>query len=216
MKVNPRSILVAIPTHDGKIWADCAGGIGHCIAGQRFGNFYFHVQGSHIQHIRNQIAGIFMRSKFEWVMLIDSDIGFTVEDWDLFWEGDEIVATAEYPKKDGSNLPVTFGLGFVRVHRDVFTTLQALRATDDGVILDPTGQQGHELVMQYYEKGNVEHDYFRSGATSDARFMQEDFGFWSLVHLANIKPKVEKRTKLKHWGSKCYEYAPEFAQEGAN
>jgi hypothetical protein len=216
MKIDPRSIFVTIPTHDGKIWGDCAGGLVHCVAQQRFGSFYLHVQGSCIPHIRNQIAGIFLRSKFEWLMCIDSDVGFTVNDWDLFWQGDEIIATAEYPKKDGSNLPVTFGMGFVRIHRSVFEALRELRATDDGVIRDPTGQQGHELVGQYYEKGHIDHDYFRVGATSDSRYMQEDFGFWSLVHLAGITPKVEKRTKLKHWGVKCYEYVADFERDGAN
>lgn len=219
MKIDPRSILVAIPTHDGKIWADCAGGIGHCIAGQRFGNFYFHVQGSCIPHIRNQIAGIFLRSKFEWLMCIDSDVGFTVKDWDFLWEGEELIATAEYPKKDGSNLPVTFGMGFVRIHRSVFETLNRLILTEDGAKVCPPDaviDSLHCAVGTYYEKGNIDRDYFRVGATSDSRYMQEDFGFWSLVHLAGIKPKIEKRTKLKHWGSRCYEYVADFEREGAN
>lgn len=204
MKIDPRSILVAIPTHDGKIWTDCAGGIGQCIASQRFGNFYFHVQGSCINHIRNQIAGIFRRSTFEWLMCIDSDIGFTVKDWDYLWEGDELIATAEYPKKNGTNLPVTFGMGFVRIHRSVFDTLEKLTI------------EGAEAVSRYYESGNIELDFFRTGASSDSRWMSEDFGFWSLVHLAGVTPKIEKRTKLKHWGVKCYEYVAEFEQEGAN
>jgi hypothetical protein len=217
MKIDPKSILVAIPTHDGKIWADCAGGLGHCIAQQKFGNFYFHVQGSCINHIRNQIAGIFMRSQFEWLMCIDSDVGFTAQDWDLFWEGEELIATAEYPKKDGSNLPVTFGMGFVRIHRSVFERLMSLRMDDaGGVIQDPRSDAGHDLVSRYYEKQHIECDFYRTGASSDSRWMAEDFGFWSLVHLAGIKPKIEKRTKLKHWGVKCYEYVADFEREGAN
>lgn len=198
-------VLVTIPTHDGKIWCDCVGGIAQSIAARRFGSTYFHVQGSCIGHIRNQIAGIFKRqTQFDTLICIDSDIGFSVQDVDYLMEGDEPIATAEYVKKLEQYLPVTFGMGFVRIHRSVFETLDALLDAD-----------GKEVVHGYYEHGQLERDYFRTGASSDSRWMAEDFGFWSLVHLAGIKPKIEKRTALRHWGIKSYNYIPpgEFAAQ---
>lgn len=192
---NPRKVMVAIPTHNGQIFAECAGGIAQCVAAQRFGNFYFHVQGSCINHIRNQIAGIFLRSEFDTLVCIDADIGFTCQDFDFLMEGEEIIATAEYCRKMMEYSPVTFGMGFVRIHRSVFAKLDNLM--DD---------EGKPLVGTYYEDGHIERDYFRTGASSDSKWMAEDFGFWSLVHLSGIKPKVEKRTTLKHWGMHAYVY----------
>jgi hypothetical protein len=196
--------MVAIPSHNGQIFVECAGGVAHCVAGCRFGNFYFHVQGSCINHIRNQIAGIFLRAtQFDILVCIDADIGFTQQDFDYLMEGSEDIATAEYCRKHEDYVPVTFGMGFVRIHRRVFEALDNL--LDDA---------GNPLVGTYYEGPNMERDYFRTGASSDSRWMAEDFGFWSLVHLAGIKPKVEKRTRLNHWGLKAYKYRPD-AEFGA-
>jgi len=203
-KVDPRKILVSIPTHDGRIWAGCAGGISQCVAAQRFGNFYFHAGGSCINHVRNQMASIFLKSQSEILICIDSDIEFTVQDFDFLMSGPEMIGTALYLKKVERYLPVTYGMGFVRIDRQVFEILDQL--------VDDTGRP---MVAEYYENGHIEKDYFRTGASSDARWMAEDFGFWSLVQLAGITPQIEKRTRLKHWGMKSFNYVGDVEQGSA-
>jgi hypothetical protein len=198
-------VLIAIPSHDGRIWCECAGGLAQVMSHGRAGSMYFHVQGSCIGGIRNEIAGIFLRSRFDTLVCIDSDIGFTLTDFDLLMSGDEKIATAEYCRKSDEYKPVTFGMGFVRIHRSVFHTLDNL-----------TDEQGCERVHSYFKDGNLERDYFRTGASSDSKWMAEDFGFWSLVHMAGITPKVEKRTRLNHWGIKCYSYQGDAEFAGAN
>lgn len=188
-------VFVHIPSHNGQIWCGCAGGLAQLAAAGRFGGMAFHVQGSAINSVRNQIANNFKLTKFEELVCIDADIEFTVQDFDYLMEGDELIATAEYVRKQDVYMPVTFGMGFVRINRAVFEALDNL-----------TTEDGAPMVHHYREDGYERRDYFRTGASSDGRWMAEDFGFWTLVHLAGITPKVEKRTRLKHWGIKSYDY----------
>lgn len=198
-------VFVYIPSHNGQIWCGCAGGLAQTMAAGRAGGMSFLTQGSAINQVRNRIASVFLKSQFDVLVCIDADIEFTVKDFDFLMEGPELIATAEYVRKMEEYKPITFGMGFVRIHRKVFEALDNL-----------TNGDGEPLVHHYRDDGDEMRDYFRTGASSDGRWMAEDFGFWSLVDMAGIKPKIEKRTRLKHWGSKAYAYVGDADFAGAN
>jgi len=197
--IDPQKIFVAVPCMDWRIDCVCAMGLLQVQAVGGYAEPYFHVGCSNIALCRNEIAHHFMTNKpqYDWLMWIDSDIQFSVRDWELFWEGDELLATAEYSRKEPELRPLRFGMGFVRVHRRIYEMLSVSNRED-----------GAPLLNQFYHKGQVYTDYFYNGATSDARWLGEDDGFWTIARLAGLIPKIETRTQLIHWGRAPFPYQP--------
>lgn len=80
--IDPRTILVAIPTITGQIHAECMGGL--VASAGLFGSFLPVSECSHPSLARNVIAEAFMNlTAFEWLVCIDSDIAFSREDFEL-------------------------------------------------------------------------------------------------------------------------------------
>jgi hypothetical protein len=175
---------------------------------------------SHVSLARDTMADGFLRSPFEWMVFIDDDIGFTERDFRILMDypvenlppiddslatrdekGRVLISCAEYSRKDEQNTPARFGLGFCRIHRSVFAALADLKF-----------ETGEERVRQYRHQGRMLYDFFISGAMTDGNFLGEDTGFFALVRLAGITPRIEQRTQLIHTGRKQYVYvAPTLA-----
>lgn len=144
---------------------------------------------------------------------------------------------AEYPYKDDSGRAVKMGMGAVRIHRSVFEALDNLtHPPEDFVRLDKaffdslprteagcvvvnadrfTHDAGGEARIQKLTfQGTLISNYFPEGAAlagmiPNATWKGEDIGFFTLCMLANVIPRVETRTRLRHIGRKAYEYVPE-------
>jgi hypothetical protein len=157
----------------------------------------FNYGGSNVGAVRNKVAHEFLtRTSAEWLMMLDDDIGFTLEDWDYLWEGDQKAVCAEYLQKiDGELIPARFGLGFCRVHRDVFMQLIELTTAD-----------GSPWVRQGIYAGTLMYDFFPQGVNSAGEYRQEDHGFWTLVHLTGVSVRLERRTHLLHSGRSTWRY----------
>lgn len=283
--IDPRTVLLAIPTHSGQIHAECLGGMVAC--GGLFAAFFPVAECSHPGLARNTIADHFMRSNFEWLVSVDADTGFSVEDFqylmqpcDLDADYDapgmaeptrttialgspgrpldekmlgaaDLLVCAEYRYKKDQIENVHLGMGFVRIHRSVFECLQKLehekneahfellRAAQDLEKLqsecDVKGDSNTSIALSFsidtikknlpepgggprlwnvMRDGRVFWDYFPSGPiistlvpTSD--WKGEDHGFFTLCMLAGINPRIEKRTRLVHFGRKGYVYGPQ-------
>jgi hypothetical protein len=194
--LDPATVFVATPVFDGKPEAHYCGGMIQCAFMRLFHTNHFLVGESNIALARNRIAHHFIhKTTYEWLVMIDADIGFSYQDFTLLMEGDEQIVTAEYARKEPQRRPVRFGCGFVRVNRSVFQALDNLNTED-----------GAERLQRFYQEGEVYVDYFICGATGDARWLGEDSGFWELVKLAGITPRIETRTHLVHWGKAPYPY----------
>ena len=218
--IDPLTVLICTPSHAGKVETSYAGGLASCASAHLFGNMAFLNNNSHVSLARDTMADGFLRSPFEWMVFIDDDIGFTERDFRILMDypvndvppmddsyaskdekGRVLISCAEYSRKDEQNTPARFGLGFTRIHRKVFEALDAL-----------TFDNGEERVRQYRHQGRMLRDYFISGAMTDGNFLGEDTGFFSLVRLAGITPRIEQRTRLIHTGRKQYAYvAPTIA-----
>jgi hypothetical protein len=194
--VPRETVLVVMPAYDRRIDIGCFGGLIACLP--FYERPFFLVGMSNISLARNELAHIFMEKspiKYDWMMMIDSDIVFTTADWLLLWEGDEDIVTADYSKKIIGERPVSFGLGFTRVHRRVLEKIKDLKKED-----------GTEYAQRFYHKGEMMINYFPNGANPDGRWLSEDHGFFVLASLTDVKPRVEKRTRLLHVGSFEYGY----------
>jgi hypothetical protein len=195
MLCNPNNTLVAIPSIDSRMEMEQVVGLLTCLDYFALPP-YFYGGNSDIALTRNTMMNRFMQSPFEWMMLIDSDICFSREDWEFLWEGDEDIVTASYSKKVIGQPPVNFGLGFTRVHRSVFQKLNDLQSEDGS----------SELIPRFYHNGQVMVAYCTSAPSADARWVGEDRQFFLNASMVTAKFRNEQRTKLKHIGRFAYHY----------
>lgn len=193
-------VLVAIPSYDSRIEAACVAGLMQCLP--FYERPFFWCGMSNIALARNEIAHLFVEkfTNYEWLMMVDSDTGFTADDWRLLWEGEEEIVVAEYARKVIGEKPVQFGLGFTRVHRNVFSKIKELKTED-----------GQERVNRFYHKGNMMVDYYPNGAIQSGRWIGEDQGFFMWAALTESSVRIETRTKLKHVGRFEYGYPDQIA-----
>lgn len=198
--VDPRQIIIAVPCHSGRVDVLTANGLCNIIGTGRCANQpMWNYGGSNVAAVRNCIAHSFLNNATaEWLMFLDDDIGFTVQDWDLLWEdhGEDLAVCAEYLQKiDGQTVPARLGLGFARVHRSVFQILTELSM-----------ENGTPFLRQGYYSGKLMWDFFPQGVTASGEYRQEDHGFWFLCKLASISVRMETRTKLAHSGRSTWRY----------
>lgn len=186
-------IVVAVPVHNFLIDVGCVGGLLECVP------YYVHPMifagHSNIAHARNIMAHNFMKSSAEWLMWIDADTCFTRRDWEVLWEGDELIVCADYAKKFLGLPPNRGGLGFCRVHRSVYEKIQTILHED-----------GEPRAMQFRYNGEILWDYHPNGALANMEWIGEDHGFFSWVRHLDIKIRFEERTRLGHAGRFVYGY----------
>lgn len=154
---------------------------------------------SNIAHARNTCLNIFWGlGQFDQLVMIDSDIAWSLEDFAYLMEGPESVVICEYARKSQdapAPPPVRGGAGFCRITRGVLEQLQAL-----------THEDGSERLPRYREQGRTLIDYCFTGAVGDGRYLSEDRGLWTYCQLAGVTPRWETRTRLLHTGRAIYPY----------
>lgn len=232
--IDPRTVHIAMPCHDGRVMSETAGSI--IGVGGRYAAVSMPAEVSNVSLVRNQIASNFLSGQFEWMVCIDSDIAFSMADWNYLMQPTDqeavdvdhpeptriechqvmgrdpqgrpvttpapadVLVRAEYPYKDDTGSNITFGMGFVRIHRSVFETLKRL-----------TNKEGDARLWSMMHKGVELYDFFPSGPLihhliPTAEWKGEDAGFFTLCMLAGIIPRQETRTRLTHIGRKGYHY----------
>ena len=187
-------IFYGVPCATRNIDVDCAIAIFKTVH-QYGGQTYFHMGISDIALARNLVVQKFLLSECDWLMMIDSDIIFSDDDWNFLWEGDEDIVTAPYARKIPGKSPALFGLGFTRVNRRVFHSIDALQKDDSSPFVD-----------QFYMDGAIHSHYFPNGVTGDSRWLGEDRGFFTLCAMASIPYRMEPRCTLRHVGSFIFGY----------
>ena len=215
--INRKSLVVMTPSHQGDVVTGYASGLFQCT--DLIGALAFVNGMSEPNLARNLIAHAFLQlpEEIEWLVCIDADMEFSRQDFIYLCENiavdnqpgtlgvlgvgksleahNHAIVCAEYarrPIKHNSERrlgPAKFGLGFTRIHRDVFVSLQTV-----------VNSEGDSLVPTFMREGQLLHDYFPTGAQPDGHWLSEDHGFFRLVQLAGIVPRIETRTRLVHWG----------------
>lgn len=199
MTIDPMSVALCTPTYDSKLHAGYVMGLSHVIAQHQVGQPYFVTGCSSISRARNFCTHWFLKTRFEYLAFVDADIGFRIDDWQYLLEeieGEDAVC-AEYMKKDPQKVAqVSMGLGFVRISRALLLRMADARLDD-----------GTELCARWREYGEERIDFFPQGV--DRLSMQrhdEDRGFWATAGRVNAAIRVERRTKLIHYGEMPYGY----------
>lgn len=207
--IDPQSVMIVTPTHDGNVVAGYAGGISACAG--LFGFVGFVVGNSNVSLTRDIQAAMFLKNALaQWLLSIDADIQFTRNDLELLMEGDELIRVAEYAKKSfkPGEKPAQFGMGFSLIHRDVFDTLKLLKQFK-GVT---ESHDGPPLIEQFYWEGEIVDHFFPTGPNDlTSHWIGEDHGFFHYARMANIATRVETRTRLIHWGRAAFPYQPQVA-----
>jgi hypothetical protein len=212
VNVPREKILVCIPTFDFKVESELMLGLLSCTP-------YFSTMpmlyggNSAVQLARNALAHHFVeqRPECDWLMWIDADTVFTKADWELLWEGDELIVCAEYARKLLGAMPVKGGMGFMRVHRSVFEQMKEL-----------TTEDGQDRIPRYLHDGKLVVDYHSCGVMQNGEWVGEDRGFLLWAASLNISVRWETRTRLGHAGRFVYGYPDQIpgfkfmdADEGA-
>jgi hypothetical protein len=187
-------IIIGLPVMNYLVDVACMEGMFNCLP--FYGGRIVLGGCSDIQLARTEIANRFVEkyTNFDWLMFIDADTGFSLDDWKYLWEGDEDIVIAPYAKKILGKPPVEFGMGFCRIHRSVFERLKELR-TDDG----------QDKLPRFYHEGMMQTHYFPAGAFN-SRWTGEDQGFYLWAAHTDAKVRLEKRCRLKHFGRFGYGY----------
>jgi hypothetical protein len=190
-------VIVLLPSADGRYDGLLMRGLSQLVRERRISDVHTEVGCSNVQLAREECAHYFMeKTDREWAVWIDSDIGFSLADWDYLWEGDEDAVCCAYRKKDQHNrLESTWGFGFVRTSR------RLLRAMADLSLED-----GRPMLPRFRMKGEEYTQYFPQGVLLDYSWRGEDHGFWIYAKLTCLPVRLERRTRLIHTGTAHYYY----------
>lgn len=160
---------------------------------------------SNIAEARNACAHYFLaHTPCDVIVWVDSDIIFSLEDFEFLMEGDEDIVIAPYARKTLGMEPVDFGHGFVRINRSVYQ-----RLADWMIPADPlnTDKGETEALHRYLKEGELAVDYHYTGAHADMRWFGEDTGFYHWCKLiGGISFRQETRCRLGHVGRFVYGY----------
>lgn len=198
--IDPKTVLFTSPIHH-RACPLYLTGFAQVSMYRRYSEPFFWIGHSNIAIARNYIVNYFLnRTQFDHLVMVDDDIGFTVQDFDILLSGDEEAVCAEYMKKDQFNnrAVARWGLGFARVSRNVFSALDELETED-----------GRPLLKHFRVDRDEMRDYFPQGVDMTGVYRQEDHAFWMMVQLTGISARVERRCHLRHTGDYQYTYDAE-------
>lgn len=177
--------VITMPTHDYRLDIETHKGLLSSFA--QFAGEITLCGHSDIGHARNKIFNAVLNTPFEWVVCIDSDIGFAADDLQklLFLASpSDYAVQGIYAKKNDSDEAVIQGLGFTRLHRSV---LEAIKL---------------HLPFCYLDEGVECQDFCITGATHTKSMLREDTGFWFLCSQVGVIPRLERSVALRHYGGR--------------
>lgn len=195
--MNPDTVVL-LPSADGRYDSMMVRGLVQLVAEHRVANVYTHIGCSNIQLAREECVHHFIhKTTHEWALWIDSDIGFTMDDYAILWEDDAAeAACCEYRKKDQENrVAAPWGFGFCRTSRRLLEEMAALSLED-----------GRPMLPRFRMKGEEYVQYFPQGVLGDYDWRGEDHGFWTVAKLTGARIAYERRTRLVHVGTARYLY----------
>src|SRR5579863_1856876 len=106
--LDPRTLHIAMPCGDGRVMSETCGSI--VGPAGKFAALSMPAEVSNVSLVRNQIASNFLASKFEWMVCLDSDIAFSVEDWKYLTEPtDDASMDVDHPQPTRIDVPQVIG-----------------------------------------------------------------------------------------------------------
>jgi hypothetical protein len=200
MSHAPVKVMLGLPCADHKMYTEVVASIIAIMAASAGTVVPFWLNGnSNVCAARNLVAHYFLYSTdYDTLFFWDNDIVASAQDFAYMMEGDEQVVIAPYARKEMGREPVGFGMGFCRIHRSVFDTLN-----------DWTSEEGEDVLGRYYQTempSPIATHFFYTGPSPEARWYGEDTGFWHFCARNQITQRLEHRTRLGHIGLHKYGY----------
>ena len=195
-------LTIATPAYGGQLDSQYVHGLVSSFLAGAVNNWLVLSTESLVPRARNQLVGQFLELDSDFLLFVDADIGFTVDDVKRAAGVNRGIVCGCYPKKvegggyvfndieeeDGDLVAVKeAGTGFMCIKRDV---LEAVAADADPIVTD---------------SGKHYWDLFPVGTDESKRYYSEDYGFCILARKAGYKIWVDRGIRLKHIGRKVYQ-----------
>lgn len=179
-----KNLFLCTPSHDGKVCTGYARGLAEItdlLAGVAFVNGI-----SDVTLARNMQADVFLSSSIEWLLSVDADIAFMRSDVLKLIASESgrgyTIKIGTYVTRDAARLPITRGMGFALIHRDVFLGVR-------------------NFTRPFTHNGLSMHQYFASGIGNGDRFVGEDAAFFATCKAAGFLTRIVTGLGLVHWGA---------------
>lgn len=189
--------IALMPSADGRYDGLTMRGVVQVTADRLLNQVYQVCGNSNIQSAREDCAHFWLtKTSYDWAVWIDSDIGFSAEDWELLWSGDDEAVCGTYPRKSQTRIAmVEWGMGFARVSRKLMQHIAEMRYEENG----------EYLAARYGAYGEERIEYFPQGArVLEHQSLAEDLGFWTLAKMTGLPVRLETRLRLLHRGAACW------------
>jgi hypothetical protein len=236
--INPKTVLIMCPSYNGAEVSAFTAGLMRCAVEQLFGNYVGLDGCAWIDLARNIMMNRFYsESSFEWAVFIDSDIGFTPDDFRMLMnyppykrvvpekctvnaDGEPLIVTCPYARKVDVDPMIRL--------RDPNAPWSAenceavipcipvnfglgftrIHRSVIDILRDAKDNEGVPRVGEFKYKGKYFLHLFPQGPAFDGTWLGEDHGFFHLCALAGITPVVEHGTRLTHTGTKTWKFDP--------
>jgi hypothetical protein len=227
------SLLIAIPTYDGKLLANVTTELLQLLDYAKSNDmdigFTYLANCALVDIVRNTLANTFLASEYQKVLMIDSDIDFKWRDVMqlLHMSKTHAVVGATYPSRielaepkhrfyvkpykpegsfteDGLMEIMGMGAGFLMIDREVFEKLKPV------VEVYPGGMVNEGVVAPR----SPHHNFFPVGV-KDGHHHGEDHGFLNLCVDNGIIPVLDYSIELGHVGTKVFRASPREALQQA-
>lgn len=166
---------------------------------------------------RSKIANFFINNTdFEYLLFLDSDVGFIADDVLKLLSHQRDVVVGAYPMKtvplqwnftlseprrtEGQLVAIdSIGIGFALIHRSVFVKL-AEKYGEDIRYVPADKSIGHKTTEKEFSNSY----HFFQELKLDNRFMAEDISFFHRVRQIGIQPWLDTSINLSHVGSHVF------------
>ena len=167
---------------------------------------------------RSRIANFFMNNtEYEYILFIDSDIGFTPEDVFKLFQSNKEITCGAYPMKgiplrynynlskpevkDGDLIKIeNIGFGFALIHRKVFESIIS-KYGEELKYYPPTNNSSYPPTEKEYHNS---YHYFLE-LKKDMNYLPEDFSFFERARSVGYDAWLNTNIRLAHVGSHVYQ-----------
>lgn len=200
MSYAPQKVMLGLPAGDSMMYTEVVMSMTAVLAASGGAVQPMWLNGnSNVCSARNLVAHHFLYgTDCDTLVFWDTDIVASLEDWAYLMMGEEQIVISPYARKEFGREPVGFGMGFCRIHRSVFVTLN-----------EWVNEEGEEVLGRYYQSEMpqpIATHFFYTGPSPEARWYGEDTGFWHFCARNNFSQRLERRTRLGHIGLHKYGY----------
>jgi hypothetical protein len=216
------SVLIAMPCYGGMVSDKTAKGLFNLgkelrTAGVDHGLITI-ANESLVTKARSRIANFFINNtEYEYILFIDSDIGFTPEDVFKLFQSNKEITCGAYPMKgiplrynyniskpevkDGDLIKIeNIGFGFALIHRKVFESIIS-KYGEELKYYPPTNNSSYPPTEKEYHNS---YHYFLE-LKKDMNYLPEDFSFFERAGSVGYDAWLNTTIRLAHVGSHVYQ-----------